>query len=333
MIADFNEGCDFVPGKFQIITEDHYIEKMQNEVHPYLDKFKKSGYFKSNEADIYYEMYINPNEKASIVISHGFCEFCNKLEEVIYYFYREGYSVFMPEHRSHGRSHRMVEDPSKVYIETYRDFVDDMHTFITEIVQPNSITKKLVLYGHSMGGAISALMLEHYPNLFLCAVLSSPMLEINMGSVSNRLAWLMISMISMGNKMQNYAPGAHAFDGIPNPGESGATCEARYMRAFQERVNNEKFQTSGATYGWVAASLKALKILHKNTFRIKTPILLFQAENDTMVRPEAQEKFANNTEDTQLVKVANSGHEIYNATDDVIVGYYEKIFDYISKYI
>ena len=72
---------------------------------------EKDGYIESYDSTaIYYRTYRIPQAKAAIVISHGFCEFAEKYKEVIYYFLKNGYSVYVPEHRGHGYSDRIVVD-------------------------------------------------------------------------------------------------------------------------------------------------------------------------------------------------------------------------------
>jgi lysophospholipase len=201
---------------------------------------------------------------------------------------------------------------------------------VTDIVKPKAQADKLILYAHSMGGAIGALVLEHYPRLFQCAILSAPMLEVDIGRYSNRSAWLLFSLASMNRHIQKFAPGERGFVGEPQYDKSSAMSQARYMRVFEARQKDERLQTSGATYAWVAASLKAVRILQKNAYRVKTPVLLFQAEKDTMVKPKGQERFAQNTENTTLVQVKEAKHEIYNATDEIIEDYFKQIFAFIE---
>ena len=50
--------------------------------------------------------------KGVVVISHGFTESAVKYDEVAYYFLKEGYHVYIPEHCGHGRSYRLTADPS-----------------------------------------------------------------------------------------------------------------------------------------------------------------------------------------------------------------------------
>lgn len=140
---------------------------------------KESGYYGTKDGKrLYYEKFINENEHAVVVISHGFCEFAEKFEEVIYYFLCKGYSVYIPEHRGHGKSDRDVDDLSKVYVKSFDEYVSDFAGFVNDIVKKETEKdKKIILYAHSMGGAIGALVLEKYPHLFDCAILTSPMLK------------------------------------------------------------------------------------------------------------------------------------------------------------
>lgn len=319
--------------KITPIPEEMFEVTMREQVLPFLEKHKVTGNFQREDATLYYEAYVNPREKASIVIAHGLCEFCSKFAEVIYYFYKAGFSVFIMDHRGHGYSTRFVEDLEKVVAFSYDEYVKDFHEFVIRIVQEKSKTGKLVLYGHSMGGAISALVLEHYPKLFECAILSSPMLEMNLGKVSNKVAWLTIADINIFGKTTSFAPGEKGF--VPEPcfEKSSALSEARYMRIFKERLEDERKRTCGATYAWVECSLKAIKILQKNAYRVKLPVLLFQAGEDTLVKPEGQYEFAKNSANTTLIRMPNAKHEIYNATEETLKRYYAMIYQFIEQEI
>lgn len=57
-----------------------------------------------------------------------------KYYEMIYYFAKAGYSVYMVEHRGHGFSERSVSDMSMVTVNSFDDYVSDLDMFIREIV-------------------------------------------------------------------------------------------------------------------------------------------------------------------------------------------------------
>ena len=123
--------------------------------------------------EIYYEHYRLKKPLATIVLAHGFGENIMKYRELIYYFLQEGYEVFAMEHRGHGRSGRSGLDSTQVHVESWKYYVDDLEKFVTTIVKPQSKIP-LLLFGHSMGGGISAALLLRQPSLFHAAVLSVP---------------------------------------------------------------------------------------------------------------------------------------------------------------
>ena len=116
------------------LKDSRFIEDMEKTVVPKLSKMKESGYYGTKDGKrLYYEKFINENEHAVVVISHGFCEFAEKFEEVIYYFLCKGYSVYIPEHRGHGKSDRDVDDLSKVYVKSFDEYVSDFAGFVNDI--------------------------------------------------------------------------------------------------------------------------------------------------------------------------------------------------------
>lgn len=315
-----------------LLGEEDYPEQLRRMVRPALEKTRKTGYFKSFDGSpIFYEYYKHPKEVATIVISHGFCEFTRKFEEVIYYFYQAGYSVYIPDHRGHGYSVREVEDKSKVYIKNYGEYVRDFYLFITQVVAKDPGNKKLILYAHSMGGAIAALFLERYPGLFDCAILSSPMLEMDCGRTPTPVVRLVMLYKKLIRREKDYVAGHHAFDGIPHFDTSSCLSEARFNDIFAKRLQDEHYQTWGATCAWTLASINAVQKLQRHAKRVKTPILLFQAGKDTTVKAGGQIRFARQSENTEVVLLPASKHEIYNATTEIRRQYYQKIFAYLEK--
>lgn len=314
------------------LGEEDYRGKMVQIVRPLLDKARKTGYYKSfYGARIYYEAYIHPQERAAIVISHGFCEFAKKFEEVIFYFYQAGYTVYIPEHRGHGYSKRSVKDHGKVHICSYQDYVLDLHGFITEVVSKDRIHGKLVLYAHSMGGAVAALYLEQYTEVFSGAVLSSPMLEIDFGKTPVFLIWLMLLFKKLIGLEEDYVAGHHAFDGIPHFETSSCLSEARYQEIFEKRLQDTNYQTYGASCAWTLASLRAVRKLQRHARQVKTPVLLLQAGKDTTVKSGGQKRFAEKSQNTRIVLIPDSKHEIYNAHTAVRKDYYDLIFGFLKE--
>lgn len=316
------------------MAELSFAEIMQTQIVPVLQEHKQSWYFYGyDNAKIYYEYYIHPEEKASIVIVHGFCEFCEKYEEVIYTFYQMGYSVFVLDHRGHGKSARAVKDLDKVHIKSYQEYVEDLYVLLKTVVKTNSQTGRYILFAHSMGGAIGTLFLEQYSNIFCGAVLSSPMLGMQYGSYPKFVAAILAWGAKKMGKEEEYAFGQHGFDGNSHFETSSCLSQERYEYIFQKRVTSTKYRNYGGTFSWVRAGMQATKKLmkKKNIQKIVVPILLFQAGKDTTVDNRVQNKFAKRCKKVTLVKVKEAKHEIFNSLEATRQEYYACIQKFLNE--
>ena len=311
-----------------LFGEEDFDSRMETEVQPWMKECLKEDYLSGADgARLHYVKAVHPRERAAIVICHGFCEFTGKYHEMMYYFYQMGYSVFLAEHRGHGFSQRFVEDMDRVYVGSYQEYVDDMKAFVEKIVKPESRSGHLLLFAHSMGGAVGALYLEQFPKDFERAVLSSPLMEMNFGSIPDWQVKFLIFWSKIMRWKDQYVPGQHGFDRVYAFDTSSCLSEARYAYVFRQRLETPEYSSYGATYAWTRASIAATKRLLKEAGNVTIPVLLFQAGRDSMVRPGGQEAFAASTPHTRLVRFPDSKHEIFNATDEMRRDYYQEIFD------
>lgn len=318
------------------LSEDNFEKEMETVVEPFLKSHEERGTFEAVDGSrIAYYKYVLPDAKAGIVISHGFSEFAAKYGEWIYLFLRAGYSVFFLEHRGHGESARAVEDKERIHVVSYEEYVQDVHTFVTKTVFPANDRKPCFLYAHSMGGAIGALVIEEFPTLFDGAVLSAPMFSINIGPLPVWLAKLVARIEIKRNRGKEFAIGQHGYDGNEKFEESCSLSEARFRYIARKRDENVNCHTSGGTYSWALASLLAQKraVSSENAAKIVIPVLLFQAGNDTMVRPKGQEKFVKQCKTAEMVIVTDSKHEIYNSDEIIQQAFFEEIMDFFEKLI
>ncbi|MCR5155003.1 MAG: alpha/beta hydrolase [Lachnospiraceae bacterium] len=314
------------------LGEDDFLKRMNEEILPFYEKERKFGELNTELGGYVRYAYIkNPNEKAAIVISHGFCEFIGKYDELAYYFYNMGYSVFMPEHHGHGYSKRDVYNIDRVSVESYEVYVWDFYEFVNEVVKKESTSGKLVLFAHSMGGAIGSMVLEKFPDLFDFAVLSSPMIDINFGGVPRFAIKLAANFMKLIGKGEEFAAGQSGF----NPEEDFATScslsRARFDYNLNHRIKEKHFRTSGGTYNWVCASLKGCSFAQKYSACIEVPVLMVRAGQDTLVSLPAQDKFAAKNPLIEVVEVTPSKHEIFNSVDADRKVFYETIFGWLEE--
>ncbi len=270
-------------------------------------------------------------DKGCIVILHGYCGFFGKFHEMCEIFYRQGYQVFFLEHRGHGYSGREIDDKDIIHVNDYDDYVEDTKIFMDSIVVPESGGKSIHLFGHSMGGAISALFLEKYPGYFKSVIFSSPMFSPRTGNIPKLVTYLLRAKIRLfGEEKKPFSVGKR-FDGVMDFENSCTMSRARFKYLFDQRIEDEHYHTSMSTYGWAASSLRAVSQLMKNAYKIKLPSLLFIAGNDTLVDPKGQLLFAKKTGNTEVVRFENAKHELFNATKEIQEKYYLKIFEFLDK--
>ena len=309
--------------------DEDIVEKVKKE----LSYIKQSGCFTGeNNIKIYYEKYKVKKEIAKIVISHGFTECIEKYKEIIYYLTREGYSVYIMEHRGHGRSGKLgVKDNTQVNVENFNYYIEDLKKFIDKIVIKNN--KSLYLFSHSMGGAIGAMFIEKYPDYFNKAILSCPMLEIAIGKVPCFLARSIAKISILFGKGDEFIFGNIPYESTYDFMLASTSNESRYRAYYKEIVCNEKIQRGGGSFRWLYESLKAIKYIFKkkNIEKIKIPVLIFQAGNDTLVGEKGEKRFSKKCDKCELVRFENAKHELYLENDDVLVPYLEKIFIFLES--
>lgn len=320
-----------------VLSEENFEAQMLEIVEPYIASVTTSGYFKStDDADIYYEYYTAPSAKGNIVVSHGFTESLEKYTELAYYFLQEGYNVYMIDHRGHGLSERTTSDLSLVDVKSFDNYINDLYTFINEFITSKQDNLPLFLFAHSMGGGIGTGLLETYPDLFDAAVLSSPMLGINLGSVPKFAANLIANTATLLGQGSQYVISHSSF----NPEDetldaSSSSSLARFNYYLNKKLNNTHLQTSGASYSWLKESLKATREMTKtkNLERITTPILLFQSENDSLVLPEPQYTLVNNVPSAKLIFVPEAKHELFSTPNEVFIPYLNTVLDFYKSHI
>lgn len=323
-ILDLTQKC-----RVKCLPEDILEQKMEEEAEPFLQRIRVSGMMKTTEnKGLYYELYPQENAKGTIVVSYGFTESCLKYYELLYYFYREGYQAAIMDHRGHGRSMREVEDMTVVHVELFSRYVKDLHHFVEKKVKPMADGKPLYLFAHSMGGCIGTFYLEQYPDDFKRAVLTAPMLGVKLGGCPAWAARVLCDMEVFRGKGTERLFTQSAFDPDESFEECSASSEARHAWYMKKRREDENYQTSSGSYYWGKEAINAgeFVVSRKQAEKVKASVLLFQAEYDSLVKPEPQDRFVSRIADGRLVFVPGVRHEIYRAPNEVLQPYLEEIF-------
>ncbi len=311
--------------------EDGYIEEMRNVVEPYLDELRQEGTYDGVDGvPLHYSYYKAMNSKGSIVIIHGFSEFEEKYNEMVYHFVLNHYDVYILELRGHGKSYRMIDDPYKVHIDSFDTYVEDIHLFMgTNLVHEGK--QPMYMLGHSMGGCLTALYGEKYPKEFKKLILSSPMVHVRTGRYPS---WMVRGVTAISNrrgKSEEYAGGTAPFKAKRNFKNSSCSDLPRYNYTFDLRLSTIRNQTWSPTNAWLHAAVKGDAKLMRNAHRIKASVLVIYAGNDRLVDPSYTHAFISRLKDVRSIFFGQAKHEVFNSDEESRTKYYQSIFEFMEK--
>ena len=282
-----------------ILSEQGYREQMENVVKPYLD-IRKSVLWPEREEGkkIYCERYLADSPKGVVMISHGFTETAEKYKEVIYYFVKKQYHVYLPEYCGHGRSYRLIPDSSLIYVDDYQRYVNDF-LYVAKMAAKENPGLPVFLYGHSMGGGLAVACQQ--------------------------------------GKGAEYVVGQHPYEGRENFETSSSTCKVRFEYYQDKKEKEPLFQTNGASYSWLYQAGRLNRYLQRKAWKqIQAPVLIFQSAEDHLVSKPEQVRFVVKlarrglTSGTMII-VPGTKHEIYGSGSRILRGYWKRIFAFLEK--
>lgn len=323
--------------KTVVLQEISYFETMRGTVEPYLE-VRKNVFWLEREPGkrLYCAFYRADQAHGAVFVCHGFTETAEKYKENIYYFLKEGFHVYIVDHCGHGNSYRLTDDLSLVHVDSYLRYVDDA-LFAAKRAKKEQKDLPLYLYGHSMGGGISAAMLAKEPELFQKAILSSPMIRPLTGPVPWPLAKAIVAAEVKLGRAKAYVPGQHTFDAALETFEASASTSRERFAYYQEkRCKEPQYQMCAPSCGWLYEAARLNKFLRSRAWQdIRTPFLLFQAAADTFVSAKEQVRFTEEIRrakhtSAKLVYVPDSRHEIFNSSTEVVQKYWDTVFRFLQ---
>ncbi|OON38570.1 lysophospholipase [Izhakiella australiensis] len=239
---------------------------------------------------IHYVRFICEQHKRVILLCPGRNETYVKYPELAYDLFHCGYDVVIIDHRGQGRSGRMLDDTQRGHVESFSDYVDDLESlWQLEIASPRY--QRRFTLAHSMGGAITTLLMVRRPDAFDAAALSAPMFGIFLPLPR----WLAIRILAWAEKhpllSQTYALGTGRWRPRPFGLNDLTHSRERYRRSLRFYSDDPELRIGGPTHHWVREGIQAGEEVLRNVSALKTPLLLLQAEDDKVVDNQAQDRF------------------------------------------
>ncbi|PIJ50793.1 lysophospholipase [Erwinia sp. OLTSP20] len=239
---------------------------------------------------IHYVRFISAQHQRVILLCPGRNESYVKYPELAYDLFHCGYDVVIIDHRGQGRSGRLLDDTQRGHVESFSDYVDDLdRLWQREIAHPHY--QRRFALAHSMGGAITTLLMMRRPDAFDAAALVAPMFGIFLPLPR----WLALPILAWAEKhpvlSQTYALGTGRWRPQPfGPNDLTHSLE-RYRRNLRFYADEPQLRVGGPTHHWVREGIQAGEDILRHVSSLKTPLLLLQAEDEKVVDNQAQNKF------------------------------------------
>ena len=317
-----------------LVKADDYAHVMDQVVLPWLkDRETTETVPGVGDKPLYAVSYRADNPVATIVLVHGFTENAFKYSELIFSLLHNHFSVVSYDQRGHGRSWRAegIADPSVTHLDRFEDYVGDLKAVCDHFLP--SLPRPAFVFAHSMGGAVTSLFLEKYPDVFSAAVLCAPMIAPQTSGVPVAVASAICGVASTFGRAKKHPFFMKPWSGPEDFATSCATDPRRFAWYDAIKTKTEAFRNSVPSYRWTQESLAVTrKILAEGApEKIACPVLLFTAENDFSVEPGPQKTFIDRVPLGRHVLVKNARHEIFRSVNEVFFPWWHEVLAFISR--
>lgn len=307
----------------------------RDQVQPFFESGERRSFKGSKNLPIVYRAFKNRTSSRTVLIFPGYAENAHKHKETIYTFGCLGYSVYVMDWRGMGESGRALKLPSRqiVHIEEFSDYVADAEQFIALVKKEDN--SPLYAFAHSTGGLIMAHVFARNPELFRAGVFNAPLFELDLGKWPYSVAYsLARTEVAVGRGM-NYAVGFKDWDEktLKFATNTGTRDEDRYQKYVDVQKAIPTIRIGGPSNQWILTVLrettnKKLTALAKAN---KTPLMIYQAGDDHVVRPGGQNFFCPKAADCRILFFPNAKHEMYREVDDIRVKIFEEADGFFRK--
>jgi len=254
----------------------------------------------SDGIELFTQSWKVQNPKAILVLTHGFDDHSSRYAHVGKALNGAGYSLYAYDWRGQGKS-----GGTRGHIPSYDQVLDDLG-LVTADAKKDQPSKKMFLYGHSMGGNITLnYVLRRSPALHGVMVTGSQL----------RLAFQPSAIqVALGRGMANLIP------------------------TFSQKVNldidmishdqavRDAYRADPLRSGVISAKL-FVEIMNAGEYALahaaefKSPLLIMHGGSDGITDPKASQEFAERISlaDKKFIRYENLYHEIHNEPEKQVV--------------
>lgn len=270
----------------------------------------EESYFKSHDHHRLYTQVWKPagKSKGALIFVHGFGEHSGRYSNPIKYFSKEGYTLYLFDHRGHGRS-----DGVRSYVDNFFQYLEDLDQF-TRIVAEKEEGRPLFMVGHSMGGQIVINYLAQFQTPLDGVILSSPNVQVavHIPCYKKFLSTFLsrfVPRLAITNELDPKWI-SHDAEVVRNYKRDPLVSKKITLRLASEMLSNQDE-------------------IHKLAAKIDLPILLMQAGDDHICSPKASIKFFDGikSKDKTFRMFEGFYHELFNEVEKA------KVFAEMDKWL
>ncbi len=273
--------------------------------------------------------------RATIVLLQGQSEFLEKYSEVASELNARGFVVVSVDWRGQGASDRQrgIHGNRQGHVGKFEEYNLDLAVLLNQLAQP--LGGPMIALAHSMGAHILLHHMQEHRRRFHCAVLTAPMIEVWTEPYSPFLTGVIATLMNIIKPSTRFVFGMEERDPIVVPFEQNRVTSdrGRYQR-MQDVLKAQPFlRVFGPTFGWLGAALISMARMRAKDFAesIKTPLLVFGAGRDRIIKVEAVREFVKRLPDARYVELKDSEHEILMETDAIRARYWEAFDTFVGE--
>jgi lysophospholipase len=301
------------PSSLHAIPEDSLMKEYNSLILPYIRENSILGEIKEADGSILkWQKISDADSKRIIILLGGHTESYVKYSELFYDLRDMGLSIYALDQRGQGFSSRMLADREKDHVDDYHRYVTDLEQFIADVVRPRG-DAKVILLGHSLGGAVAAAYAEKHPSQLTGLILSSPYL----GSRAGPFAMFILQALDFFGMGKEYVPGGGPFRIVPFEENKETHSRARHERKMQDYLDAPAIRLGYPTNHWMTQLEKMGREIRRNAQKLATPVLVLQAEKDEYADTGAQDDFCSNIKNCEKAVIAGAFHEVLIERDEI----------------
>ncbi len=258
-----------------------------------------------------------PGQRGTVCIFPGRADFIERYFETINDLTARRYAVAILDWRGQGGSQRLLRNPLRGHISSFRFYDRDFNAFMTEIVLPDCPPPYHAL-AHSTGGQILLRSL-HKHTWFDKVVISSPFVGLAkrlLPAPMIRTAAVLATLCGLG---WIFVPGQsrRPLRVADFPGNPLTSDISRFSRDARTLETAPQLGVGGPTMGWLNAAINSIDSLSRlsKAEKLRTPVLFVTAGADTVVSTSAAFTLAECVPGIAVVKIENARHELLNERD------------------